>query len=180
MEDQLALLRNSPSFHQVFSFLGSTASCSTTILCELVEFTREAFLKILQPLWNFSRPVSRCQDTWNIQSVARRLRGDVGKTTFLRNCHNWPMVVGLAPYHFSISSQRWRLFPFPFIGAYHYFAQQTQRALVGESSNGSIVMKTSTSLTYTIASSRRLCLTAGGRDDGGFFGSSDGLFFHQT
>ena len=52
----------------VFS-VGSTASCSTTTLCES-GFTWVAFLEILKPLWNLMPQVSWCLDTWEMQSVA--------------------------------------------------------------------------------------------------------------
>ena len=101
MEDWLTLLRISHLSHQVFSFFGSTTGCSTTTLCESGRFTSEAFFDKLNPFWTSIRPVSRCLDTWETQSVARRLRKVIRYTKLFGNCHTWHMDLGLTPYHSS-------------------------------------------------------------------------------
>ena len=65
-EDRLTLLGISPSYHQVFFPLGSTAGWSTTTSCNSGGFTKEAFFEKLQWLWNLVPLVSQCLDTWEL------------------------------------------------------------------------------------------------------------------
>ena len=60
-------------------------------------------------LRNFSGPFSPCSSTWDSQSFARRLHGDVGYTRFSGSCHYWRMVFRIALYNFYIFYQRWTL-----------------------------------------------------------------------
>ena len=73
----------------VFCF-GSTTSCSTTTLCELGSSPERPSSK------GSSYSGTKCD--WS--PGAWRPGGNVGNTRFMRNCHNWHMVLRRAPCHF--------------------------------------------------------------------------------
>ena len=105
LEDRLTLLRSSTLISSGVLSAGSTTGCVAGSSVGLR---------------NLSRPVSGCSDTWDLQCVARRPRGEVRYTRFLRNYQQWQVFLRLAPHYFHIF-QRWTLSLFPFFGVAHFY-----------------------------------------------------------
>ena len=135
----MTLLWSSPLYHQVCFSFGSSTGSFTTTTCESWELTREAFFEKLKPFCG-----ARAHGIRNRSPDASKGQWD---PRFFGNCHNWHMVLRLAPCNFSNFHQRWRdsLFTIhrssPFFD--HSSNHEPRENTAGESSNSIMVTKTS-------------------------------------